>query len=179
MSLIKLRRRLLQLQLHYWRHVYTLIRLWLCAFINKSNGSQFKSAHYGNVFASVFMPLILLFSASFPEDAVNSFLSSFLFFLILTSLSYAKKKRQLNLDLLQNCWDMMCAWNLFTHRKHFILCMDFRIHYTLLVLRVRVASEWSLCVCTEYNTVKNHSRTCDGWHSDNHSWNIAYGILWM
>ncbi len=92
MSLIKLRRRLLQLQLHYWRHVYTLIRLWLCACINKSNGSQFKSAHYGNVFASVFMPLILLFSASFPEDAVNSFLSSFLFFLILTSLSYAKKK---------------------------------------------------------------------------------------
>lgn len=72
------------------------------------------------------------------------------FFLVLSDLDVfvlCWKKRQLNLDLLQNCWDIVCAWNLFTHREHFILFMDFRNHYTLQVLQVTVASKWStVCV---------------------------------
>lgn len=178
MNLIKLRRRLLQLQLHYWRHVYGLIRLWFCACINKSNGSQFKSSTLWQCFHFCIYAsdLVIFFFSPWGCLLIHSFLLSCSFW-SWRLLSHAEQ-RQLNLDLLQNCWDILCAWNPFTHRKHFILCMDFRIHYTLQVLWVTVASEWSLCVCTEYNTVKNHSRTCKGWRCDNR-FSIAYGILWM
>lgn len=62
----------------------------------------------------------------------------------------------------------MCMKSIYT-QKTLILCMDFRIHYTLQVLRVTVAFEWLFCVWMEYNTVKNHPKTCSGQYSDNQS----------
>lgn len=56
--------------------------------------------------------------------------------------------------------------------KPVILCMYFRIHYTPQVLLVTVTFEWSSRECTEYITAKNHSKPCNGWHSD-HIYNIA------